>query len=112
MSDESEEKRLSVEAVMQSMADLRFSVSQFQNSIEDFLVSVEETWREVKSSLASIEARLAGMEVRVSTLPIDAEINLEEMNAMRDDLAAIGKEVAKMRQRFHSFAEATLVRVN
>jgi uncharacterized protein YoxC len=107
-----EEKRMSVEAVMQSMADLRFSVSQFQNSIEDFLVSVEETWREVKSSLASIEARLAGMEVRVSTLPIDAEINVEEMNAMNEDLAAISTEVSRMRQRFQTFAQATLVRVN
>jgi hypothetical protein len=52
------------------------------------------------------------MEVRVSTLPIDAEINVEEMNAMNEDLAAISREVSRMRQRFQTFAEATLVRVN
>lgn len=112
MPDEGDQLKASIDAVMQSLGNLRYSVSEFQDSIEDYLVSVEETWREVKSHLASVEARLASMEVRLSSLAVDGEVQLEELNAMRNDIAAIGKELMKMRQRFRSFAEGTLERIN
>ena len=111
MADE-EEKRVSIASLMQSLADLRYSVSEFQDSIEAYLTAVEETWREVKSNLASVEARLAGMEVRLAALPLEGAVELNELNAMREDLAAIGKEITKMRQRFRAFAGGTLERIN
>jgi hypothetical protein len=56
MSEEPQEKKVTIETLTQSLADLRYKVSGFQESIESYLLAVEETWREIKSRLVSIEA--------------------------------------------------------
>lgn len=118
MSEESAEKpqpekeKITLEMLMQSLGDLRYSVSQFQDSIEEYLAAIEETWREVKSWLASIEARLAGMEVSLSSMAPDADWQPEQIDQMLVDLNAVGADLAKMRQRFRSFTRGTLERVN
>ena len=118
MSEEPEQKAepgkepATVEAIKESLADLRYAVSQFQESIEEYLTAVEDTWREVKSWLASIEARLAGMEVSLSSMPPDAEWQPEQVDQMLADLQVVGADLAKMRQRFRAFAHGTMERVN
>lgn len=112
ISEEPEKKKVTIETLAESLADLRYSVSAFQESIEAYLLAVEETWREVKSWFASIEARLASMEVRVSSLPLDGEYPLDELDKMLEDLNAVGDDLTKMRQRFRSFTQGYQDRVN
>ncbi len=118
MSEQVEEKKepekepLTVETLKGSLADLRYAVSRFQDSIQEYLEAIEETWREVKSWLASIEARLAGMEVSLSSMPPDAEWQPGQIEQMLEDLNLVGADLAKMRQRFRSFAQGTLERIN
>lgn len=110
--EEPEKEKVTLETLKESLSNLRYSVSQFQDSIEEYLGAIEETWREVKSWLASIEARLAGMEVSLSAMSPDAEWQAEQIDQMLVDLNAVGADLAKMRQRFRSFAHGTLERVN
>jgi len=112
MSEESEKKTITVETLKESLADLRFRVSEFQDGIGEYLVAVEELWSEVKSHLASVEARLAGLEVQLSTMPPDAEWQLEKLDQMLQDLNEIGEGIARMRQRFRSFTRGYKERVN
>ena len=110
--EQPEKEKVTLEVLMESLANLRYSVSQFQESIEEYLEAVEETWREVKSWLASIEARLAGMEVSLSSMQPDAEWQPEQIDQMLVDLNAVGADLGKMRQRFRSFAHGTMERIN
>jgi hypothetical protein len=106
---------VTVETISQALADLRFSVSEFQDIIEQYLTAVEELWREAKSHLASIEARLAGMEVQFSMSAADtanSEWGPENITTILKDLNEVDRELAKMRQRFHSFTRGTLDRIN
>jgi len=106
---------VTLEMISQALADLRFSVSEFQDIIEQYLTAVEELWREAKSHLASIEARLAVMEVQFSMTPADAgngQWGPENINTILKDLNEVGRELTKMRQRFHSFTRGTLDRIN
>jgi septal ring factor EnvC (AmiA/AmiB activator) len=112
MQEEPEKKKVSIEVLKESLANLRYKVAGFQDSIEAYLNAIDETWRDVKSRLASVEARLAAMEVRLSAMPPEPEWQVEELNGMLKDLDAVGVEIEKMRQRFFSFAEGTLERVN
>jgi len=112
---EENDDRVTVETISQALADLRFSVSEFQDIIEQYLTAVEELWREAKSHLASIEARLAGMEVQFSMNSADAGVEQwgpENIKIVLKDLNEVGLELTKMRQRFHSFTRGTLDRIN
>jgi len=114
MAEETDDS-VTLETISQAFADLRFSVSEFQDIIEQYLTAVEELWREAKSHLASIEARLAGMEVQFSMTAADAgnsEWGPENIKTILKDLNEVGRELTKMRQRFHSFTRGTLDRIN
>ena len=112
MSEEIQNRQITLETLKQSLSDLRYGVSEFQDRIGDYLAAVDELWREAKSHLASIEARLAGMEVHLSSIPLDAEWPPEKIAEMLKDLDEVGQELDKMRRRFNSFAQGTLQRVN
>ena len=112
MSEEPEKKTVSIEALKESLADLRFSVSEFQDGIGEYLVAVEELWSEVKSHLASVEARLAGLEVQLCAMPGDGEWQPEKLDQMLKDLSEIGEGITRMRQRFRSFTQGYRERVN
>lgn len=109
------DKSITLETISQALADLRYSVSEFQEIIEEYLTSVETLWREAKSHLASIEARLAGMEVQLSRTASeheDQEWHRDGLVQMLTDLNEVARELGKMRQRFHSFTRGTLDRIN
>jgi hypothetical protein len=114
MADELD-KDLTLDTISQALADLRFSVSEFQEIIEEYLTSVETLWREAKSHLASIEARLAGMEVQLSMIaadPGDQDWRPDGVAQMLTELNEVVRELGRMRQRFHSFTRGTLDRIN
>ncbi len=106
------DKNVSLDTIRQALADLRYSVSDFQEVIGEYLTAVDDLWREAKSHLASIEARLAGMEVQLSMTTLDQEWQPDSLVAMLKDLNEVGRELTKMRQRFHAFARGTLERIN
>jgi hypothetical protein len=106
------DKNITLDTIRQALADLRYSVSDFQEIIGEYLTAVDELWREAKSHLASIEARLAGMEVQLSMTTFDQEWEPESLLAMLKDLKEVGQELTRMRQRFHSFTRGTLDRIN
>jgi chromosome segregation ATPase len=112
MPELTEDERAKVETLKQSLGDLRYRVSKFQDNIESYLNAVDEIWRDVKSRLSIVEARLAGMEARISAIPANVEWRIEDLDEMLKDLGDVGDEIDKMRQRFFSFAEGTLERVN
>jgi chromosome segregation ATPase len=112
MSEEVDKRKISLETLKQSFAELRYRVSDFQDGIESYLKAVDELWREAKSHLASIEARLAGMEVQLSAMPFDEEWPIEQLDEMLKDLEEVGRDLDKMRRRFNAFAQGTLERVN
>ncbi|HKA19194.1 MAG TPA: hypothetical protein VKN18_12975 [Blastocatellia bacterium] len=105
-------KKITVETLKESLADLRIRVSEFQDSIGEYLEAVEELWGEVKSHLASVEARLADLEVQLSTMPADSEWQLERLDQMLQDLNEIGEGIGRMRQRFRLFTQGHQQRVN
>ena len=111
MTDEFD-KIVTLDTIKQALADLRYSVSDFQEIIGEYLTAVDELWREAKSHLASIEARLAGMEVQLSMTTFDQEWQPDRFVAMLKDLKEVGQELTRMRQRFHSFTRGTLDRIN
>jgi hypothetical protein len=112
MSEQPAATPITIDELKESLADLRFCVSEFQESIGEYLVAVEELWSEVKSHLASVEARLAGLEVQLSGLPDDSEWQPEKLTQMLQDLRGIGAGIARMRQRFRSFTQGYRERVN
>jgi CRISPR/Cas system CSM-associated protein Csm2 small subunit len=112
MSEELEKKSVTLQALKESFADLRYRVSDFQDGIEGYLKAVDDLWREAKSHLASIEARLAGMEVQLSTIPVDQTLSIEKLEEMLKDLDEVGQDLDKMRRRFNAFARGTMERVN
>lgn len=112
MSEQAEKKEVTVETLKESLANLRYIVSEFQESIGSYLSAVEELWSEVKSNLASVEARLVGLEVQLSAIPIDAEWQPEKITQMLQDLSDIGEEIIKMRRRFRTFTQGYQERIN
>ncbi len=112
MSEEQEEGKVTVDTLKESLADLRFRVSEFQDGIGEYLVAVEELWAEVKSHLASVEARLAALEVQLSAMPGDPEWRVERLDQMLRDLKEIGEGIGRMRQRFRSFTQGYKERIN
>lgn len=112
MSEDQEKVKITVETLKESLADLRFRVSEFQDGIGEYLVAVEELWSEVKSHLASVEARLAALEVQLSALPGEAEWKIEKLDRMLQDLNEIGEGIARMRQRFSAFTQGYKERIN
>ena len=62
--------------------------------------------------MASVEARLADLEVQLSTMPADAEWQLERLDLMLQDLNEIGEGIGRMRQRFRLFTQGHQQRVN
>lgn len=111
MTDEFD-KNVTLDTIRQALADLRYSVSDFQEIIGEYLTAVDELWREAKSHLASIEARLAGMEVQLSMTTLDEEWQPDRLVAMLKDLSEAGRELVRMRQRFQAFARGTMERIN
>lgn len=112
MSEDPKKEPVSIEALKESLADLRFSVSEFQDGIGEYLVAVEELWSEVKSHLASVEARLAGLEVQLCAMPDEAEWQPEKITQMLSDLREIGEGISRMRQRFRAFTQGYRDRIN
>ena len=112
MSEDREKVRVTVETLKESLADLRFRVSEFQDGIGEYLVAVEELWAEVKSHLASVEARLASLEVQLSAMPDDPEWKVEKLDQMLKDLNEIGEGIGRMRQRFRAFTQGYKERIN
>jgi chromosome segregation ATPase len=112
MSEQAEKKEVTVETLKESLADLRYVVSEFQESIGTYLSAVEELWTDVKSNLASVEARLVGLEVQLSAVPVDAEWPQEKLTQMLQDLSEIAEEIVKMRRRFRTFTQGYQERIN
>lgn len=112
MSEQPGKKRITVETLKESLADLRMRVSEFQDSIGEYLEAVEDLWGEVKSHLASVEARLADLEVQLSNMPADSEWQLEKLDHMLQDLNEIGDGIGRMRQRFRLFTQGHQQRIN
>jgi hypothetical protein len=112
MSEQPGKKKITVETLKESLADLRMRVSEFQDSIGEYLEAVEDLWGEVKSHLASVEARLADLEVQLSNMPAGSEWQLEKLDHMLQDLNEIGEGIGRMRQRFRLFTQGHQQRVN
>src|SRR5215471_9448586 len=112
MSEQTGQKKITVQTLKESLGDLRIRVSEFQESIGEYLEAVEELWGEVKSHLVSVEARLADLEVQLSTMPADTEWQLEKLDLMLQDLNEIGEGIGRMRQRFRLFTQGHQQRVN
>jgi len=112
MSEEAEQRKITLETLKESFADLRYRVSDFQDGIETYLKAVDDLWREAKSHLALIEARLAAMEVQLSAIPFDQAWPVDKLDDMLKDLDEVGQDLDKMRRRFNQFARGTMERVN
>jgi len=49
MSEDVEKKKVSLDTIKDSLANLKYKVSEFQERIEEYLSSVDELWRDAKS---------------------------------------------------------------
>jgi len=95
MSQQPERKPVDIEELKESLANLRFSVSEFQDSIGEYLVAVEELWSEVKSHLASVDGAPGGTGGAALGNAGDAEWKVEKLDQMLQDLREIGEGISR-----------------
>jgi len=88
-----------VQAVLESISELRFRFSQFQDSIDRYLSFIEDSWNKIKSKLADFEARLATLEVKLSAVPA-ADLAEHDLEMMQKELEEIGRDLSGIRLTF------------
>jgi hypothetical protein len=101
----SETKQLPTpEEVLDLIAELRYTISDFEQSIRSHFATQGEFWQDVRTRLLTLEARLASLEVRLAGIRREYWHMLEP-DFLLKELKEIGADLLDMRMKFLEIAQ-------